>query len=54
VGAGALPTNGALKVTSAAPDAARTLAGDGLADYSDDSPTCAPNHAAGGGGSAGG
>jgi hypothetical protein len=47
VGARALTTNGALKITSAAPDAARTLAGSGLADHSDDSPSCAPNHAAG-------
>jgi hypothetical protein len=48
--AGALTTNGAVKITSAAPDAARTLAGSGLADRSDDSPARAPNHAAGGGG----
>jgi hypothetical protein len=47
VGAGALTTNGAVKITSAAPDAARTLAGSGLADRSDDSPARAPNHAAG-------
>jgi hypothetical protein len=40
VGTGALTTNGAL-------DAARTLAGSALADHSDDSPACAPNHAAG-------
>jgi hypothetical protein len=51
VGAGALTTNGAVKITSAAPDTARTLAGSGLADRSDDSPARAPNHAAGGGGS---
>jgi hypothetical protein len=51
VGEGALTTNGAVKITSAAPDAARTLAGSGLADSSDDSPARAPNHAAGGGGS---
>jgi hypothetical protein len=51
VGAGTLTTNGAVKVTSTAPDAARTLAGDGLANRSDDSTACAPNHAAGGGGS---
>jgi hypothetical protein len=46
MGAGALTTHGAVKVTSTAPDAARTLAGDGLADRSDDSPACTPNHAA--------
>jgi hypothetical protein len=54
VGAGALTTNGALKVTSAAPDAARTLASDGLADSSDYNPACAPNHDAGGEGSCAG
>jgi PHD/YefM family antitoxin component YafN of YafNO toxin-antitoxin module len=46
VGARALSTNGAVEITSAAPDAARTLAGSGLSDRSDDSPTCVPNHAA--------
>jgi hypothetical protein len=51
VGAGALTTNGAVKITSAVPDAAHTLAGSGLTDRSDDSPACAPNHAAGAGGS---
>jgi hypothetical protein len=51
LGAGALATNGAVNITSAVPDAARTLAGTGLADRSDDSPARAPNHAAGGGGS---
>jgi hypothetical protein len=54
VGAGALTTNGAVKITSgAAPDAARTLAGSGLAngDRSDVSPARAPSHASGGGGS---
>jgi hypothetical protein len=51
VGAGALTTNGVVKITSAAPDAARTLAGRGLTDCADDSPSPAPNHAAGGGGS---
>ena len=37
VGAGALTTNGAVNITSAVPDAARTLAGSGLADRSDNS-----------------
>jgi hypothetical protein len=50
-GAGALTSNGAVKITSGAPDAARTLAGSGLADRFNDSPAGAPNHAAGGGGS---
>jgi hypothetical protein len=45
VGAGALTTNGAVKIT---PDAARKLAGDGLFDPSDGRPAFAPNHAAGG------
>jgi hypothetical protein len=51
MGARALPTNAAVRITSAVPDAARTLAGGGLADRSDDSPARAPNHTAGGGGS---
>jgi hypothetical protein len=46
VGARALTIHGAVKITGAAPDAARTLAGGDLADRSDDSPACAPNHAA--------
>jgi hypothetical protein len=54
VGAGALTTSGTVKTTGAAPDAVRTLAGGGLADRSNDSPACAPNHAAGGGGTCAG
>jgi hypothetical protein len=36
--AGSLTANGAVKFTSAAPDAVRTLVGSGLTDRSDDSP----------------
>jgi hypothetical protein len=51
VGAGALTTNGVVNITSAAPDAARTLSGSCLAVCADDNPAIAPNHAAEGRGS---